>query len=56
LEPGDHPELDENPLCDNEEHMKYIMTMVGALQWAVSLGRFDIIASMMMIVLVGTPY
>ena len=33
LEPGgDHPELDESPLCDNEDHAKY-MTMVGALQW-----------------------
>ena len=47
LEPGgDHPELDESPLCDNEDHAKY-MTMVGALQWAVSLGRIDIITSVM---------
>ena len=44
LEPGDHPKLDESPLCDNEEHAKY-MTMVCALQWTVSLGWIDIITS-----------
>ena len=47
LEPGDHPKLDESSLCDNEEHAKY-MTMVGALQWAVSPGQINIITSVMM--------
>ncbi len=41
LEPGDHPELDDSELCDDEEKTKY-MSMVGSLQWAFSLGRIDI--------------
>ena len=46
LEPGDNPELEESPLCDNDKDAKY-MQMIGALQWAVSLGRIDTITSVM---------
>ena len=41
LEKGDHPEIDTSDELDNEGIKKY-QTMIGCLQWAVSLGRFDI--------------
>jgi hypothetical protein len=41
LEPGDHPELDTSELC-NEEDTRTYMTLIGQLQWLVTLGRFDI--------------
>ena len=40
LENGDHPELDTTNFLDNEGMQKY-QSMIGALQWAVSIGRFD---------------
>jgi Reverse transcriptase (RNA-dependent DNA polymerase) len=46
LEPGDHPKLDDSPLCDaNQTHM--FMSMIGNMQWAVSLGRIDIFCATM---------
>jgi hypothetical protein len=41
LEKGDHPEIDTSEELDEEGIKKY-QTMIGCLQWAVSLGRFDI--------------
>ena len=41
LEKGDHPELDNTDFCSHEDTKKYQL-MIGALQWLVSLGRFDI--------------
>ena len=41
LEKGDHPEIDDTEEL-NEEGIKKYQTMIGCLQWAVSLGRFDI--------------
>jgi hypothetical protein len=41
LEKGDHPELDTSDEL-NDEGVKKYQTMIGSLQWAVSLGRFDI--------------
>jgi hypothetical protein len=41
LEKGDHPELDESPLCDEEDASK-VLSMIGQLQWLITLGRFDI--------------
>ena len=41
LEKNDHPELDNSELVDHQEIQKY-MSMIGQLQWAISLGRFDI--------------
>jgi hypothetical protein len=41
LEKGDHPEIDTTEELD-EEGIKRYQTMIGCLQWAVSLGRFDI--------------
>ena len=41
LTEGDHPELDISDLLDDDKRSLY-MSLVGALQWAVTLGRFDI--------------
>ena len=41
LERGDHPELDTSELCD-EHQTKQFQTLIGQLQWLISLGRFDI--------------
>ena len=46
LEPGDHPELDESPLLQGREVSIYL-TMIGALQWAVALGRIDVYCATM---------
>lgn len=45
LEKGDHPEIDESELCDKKE-MKIYMSLIGQLQWLVSLGRFDIYSTL----------
>jgi hypothetical protein len=41
LEKGDHPEVDCSEELDNKGIKRY-QTMIVCLQWAVSLGRFDI--------------
>jgi hypothetical protein len=41
MKPGDHPEEDESEVLDNEQHRLY-QSMIGMLQWAVSIGRIDI--------------
>ena len=41
LEPNDHPELDESELLDDEGIQQY-QSLIGCLQWSISLGRFDI--------------
>ena len=41
LEKNDHPELDDTELL-NEESIQHYLTMIGQLQWLVTLGRFDI--------------
>ena len=38
---GDHPEVDTSEELDIEGQKKY-QTMIGCLQWMISLGRFDI--------------
>jgi hypothetical protein len=38
----DHPELDLTPECDANRIRMY-QSMIGALQWAVTLGSFDIL-------------
>ena len=38
---GVYPELDDYDLLDNEEVLKY-QSLIGPLQWVISLGRFDI--------------
>ena len=41
IEKNDHPELDMTPLLDADGVTKY-QSLIGALQWAITLGRFDI--------------
>ena len=46
LEKNDHPELDNSESCNKEQITQY-MSMVGQLQWAITLGRYDILAQVM---------
>jgi hypothetical protein len=46
LEKGDHPEMDTTELLDADGIQIY-QSLVGAMQWAVSLGRFDISTAVM---------
>ena len=36
-----HPELDDSPMLNSEEHTKF-RSMIGCANWLVTLGRFDI--------------
>ena len=44
LEPGDHPELDESVLLEGEKITLY-QSLIGSLQWAVTIGRLDILTA-----------
>ena len=46
LKKNDHPDLDNTELCNKEQITKYIH-MIGQLQWAISLGRYDILEHVM---------
>ena len=46
LEKNDHPELDMSPLLDDEGMSKY-QSLIGALQWTISLGRFNVSVAIM---------
>ena len=46
LEGGDHPELDTSELCDDHQ-TKQFQTLIGQLQWLISLGHFDIAVHVM---------
>lgn len=46
LEKGDHPELDTSPFLDESGTRDY-QSCIGALQWLVSIGRFDIMTAVM---------
>ena len=46
LEKNDHPKLDTSPLLD-EEGIAHYQSMVGSMQWLVTLARFDIATAMM---------
>jgi hypothetical protein len=46
LEKGDHPETDISPLLDEEGITQY-QSLIGMMQWAISLGRFDINTAVM---------
>src|SRR5688500_8707218 len=41
LEKGDHPELDNTELLDDTGIQQY-QSLIGSLQWAISLGHFNI--------------
>jgi hypothetical protein len=46
LDKGDHPEFDTSELLDNDGIQQY-QSLIGALQWAISIGRFDISTAVM---------
>ena len=46
LDKGDHPELDDSELLDQTDIQKY-QSLIGALQWTITLGRFDIATAVM---------
>jgi Reverse transcriptase (RNA-dependent DNA polymerase) len=46
LDKGDHPELDTSELLDSQGITIY-QSLIGSLQWAVSIGRFDIHTAVM---------
>jgi hypothetical protein len=46
LERNDHPETDDSELLDKDGIQRY-QSIIGSLQWAVSLGRFDITTAVM---------
>ena len=46
LDAGDHPELDTSEFLDDDGIKKY-QSIIGALQWAVSLCRYDINCAVM---------
>ena len=41
LERNDHPELDTSEILEGQQ-VNHYLTMVGQLQWLITLGRFDI--------------
>jgi hypothetical protein len=43
---GDHPEIDTSELLD-QDGIKDYQSLIGALQWLVSIGRFDIHTAVM---------
>mgnify|MGYP000464932623 CR=1 FL=1 len=46
LEKGDHPEIDTSDFLDDAGIQQY-QSLIGQLQWAISLGRFDITTAIM---------
>ena len=46
LEKNDHPELDDSKLLDATGIQQY-QSLIGSLQWAISLGQFDIATAVM---------
>ena len=48
LTTGDHPELDDTSFLD-DKGIKLYQSMIGALQWCITLGRFDIMYAVMVL-------
>ena len=46
LDPDDHPELDDTPLCRPDDTAKF-QFLIGACQWMISLCRLDIAHAIM---------
>ena len=46
LEKNDHPELDDSDELDEDGVKKY-QSLIGSLQWAVTLGRLDVTTAIM---------
>ena len=46
LEKGDHPELDCSELL-NANDIQHYQSLIGSMQWAISLGCFDVATAVM---------
>jgi hypothetical protein len=46
LEQNDHPEMDDSPFLGQDETQQF-QSLIGAMQWAVSIGRLDIVTAVM---------
>jgi hypothetical protein len=46
LEQNDHPEMDNSPFLGQDE-MQQFQSLIGAMQWEVSIGRLDIATAVM---------
>jgi hypothetical protein len=46
LEQNDHPEMDDSPFLGQDETQQF-QSLTGAMQWAVSIGRLDIVTAVM---------
>jgi hypothetical protein len=46
LEQNDHLEMDDSPFLGQDE-MQQFQSLIGAMQWAVSIGRLDIVTAVM---------
>jgi Reverse transcriptase (RNA-dependent DNA polymerase) len=46
LQGGDHPQLDDSELLEIDD-IKVYQSLMGALQWVIQIGRFDITISVM---------
>jgi hypothetical protein len=44
LEKGDHPEMDTTTILDYEKTSIY-QSLIGALQWIITIGRFDVLTA-----------
>jgi uncharacterized membrane protein YgcG len=44
IAPGDHPEIDTSEVLDAKSTTVY-MSLIGQLQWLVTLGRFDVMSA-----------
>ena len=47
LEKGDHPEINTMELVLDQEGIQNYQSLIGAMQWAVSIGRIDITTAVM---------
>jgi hypothetical protein len=46
LEQNDHPEMDDSPFLGQHETQQF-QSLIGAMQWAASIGRLDIVTAVM---------
>ena len=46
LESGDHPEMDHSKFLGEDGVQKY-QSLIGSIQWAVSIGRLDVATAVM---------
>jgi hypothetical protein len=46
LESNDHPEIDSSEFLGEDDIQKY-QSLIGAMQWAISIGHFDIAVHVM---------